>query len=59
MDFEARNKLLIRYSAFVKYLTKNGNTVQQCISYLQTGRKPVILLGGRFCKTFSLSMVSP
>ena len=35
MDFEATGRLLIMYSAFVQYLRKNGNTVRQCISYLQ------------------------
>jgi len=32
--FETANQLLIIYSAFVKYLRKNGNTTKQCISYL-------------------------
>jgi hypothetical protein len=27
----AAGKLLIIYSAFVKYLRKNGNTMKQCI----------------------------
>jgi len=33
--FDATGQLLIMYSAFVKYLIKNGNTMKQCISYLQ------------------------
>jgi hypothetical protein len=34
VDFDVTGQLLIIYSAFVKYLRKNGNTVRQCISYL-------------------------
>jgi len=34
VDFDATDQLLIVYSAFVKYLRMNGNTVKQCISYL-------------------------
>jgi len=34
VDFDATDQLLIVYSAFVKYLRKNGNTVKQCNSYL-------------------------
>jgi hypothetical protein len=55
VDFNATGQLLIRYSAFVKYLRKNGNTMKQCISYLWTSRKPVIELGRRPCIIFSLS----
>jgi len=29
VDFDATGQLLIIYSAFVKYLKKNGNTVKQ------------------------------
>ena len=36
VDFDATGQLLITYSAFVKYLLKNGNAMKQCISYLQT-----------------------
>jgi hypothetical protein len=32
--FNATEQLLITYSGFVKYLRKNGNTIEQCISYL-------------------------
>ena len=31
VDLYAAGKLLIIYSAFVKYLRKNGNTMKQCI----------------------------
>jgi len=31
---DATGQLLIIYSAFIKYLRKNGNTMKQCISYL-------------------------
>jgi hypothetical protein len=39
-----RHKLLIRFSAFVRYWRKNGSTM---ISSSQTSRKPVIELGGK------------
>jgi hypothetical protein len=39
VDFDATDKLLIIYSAFTKYLRRNGNTIRQCISYFQTSRK--------------------
>jgi hypothetical protein len=32
--FDAARQLLIIYSAFVKYLRKDGNTMKQCISSL-------------------------
>jgi hypothetical protein len=32
--FIAASQLLIIHTAFVKYLRKNGNTMEQCISYL-------------------------
>jgi hypothetical protein len=59
VDSDAISQLLIIYSVFVKYLRKNGNTMRQCISYLQTSRKLMIQLGGRPCTIFSLSLVSP
>jgi len=31
VDFDETGQLLIIYSAFVKYLRKNGNTMKQCI----------------------------
>jgi len=34
VDFDATGQLLIIYSAFVKYLIKNGNTMKQWISFL-------------------------
>jgi len=33
VDFDPIGQLLIRYSAFVKYLKKNGNIMKQCLSY--------------------------
>jgi hypothetical protein len=33
VDFDAAGQLLIIYSAFVKYLRKNGNTMKLYISY--------------------------
>jgi hypothetical protein len=34
VDFDITDQLLIIYSAFVKYLRKNGNKMRQSISYL-------------------------
>ena len=34
VDFDATGQLLVIYSAVVKYLRKNGNTIKQRISYL-------------------------
>jgi hypothetical protein len=34
VDFDATGQLLIIYCAFQKYLRKNGNTMRQCIRYL-------------------------
>jgi hypothetical protein len=39
VDFDATDQLLNVYSAFVKSLRKNGNTVKQCDSYLWFSRK--------------------
>jgi hypothetical protein len=36
VDINATGQLLILYSVFIKYLRKNGNTMEQCINYLQT-----------------------
>ena len=40
-------------------LEKNCNKMRQCLSYLETSRRPVIQLGGRICIIFLLSLVSP
>jgi hypothetical protein len=34
VDLDVMGQLLIIYSAFIKYLRKNGSTVRQCITYL-------------------------
>jgi hypothetical protein len=34
VDFDVTGQILFIYSAFVKYLRKNGNTMRQCNSYL-------------------------
>ena len=34
VDFDATGQLLIRYSAFIIYLRKSGNTMKQCVTYL-------------------------
>jgi len=34
VDFDATGQLLIIYSAFIKYLRKNGNKTKQCINCL-------------------------
>jgi hypothetical protein len=59
VDSDAIGKLLIIYSVFVKYLRKNVNKMKQCISSLWTSRTLMIQLGGRPCKIFPLSLVSP
>ena len=57
VDIHKTDQLWITYSAFVKYLGKNGNTMKQCISYTQTSRKPVIQSEGRSCIKLSSSLV--
>ena len=59
VEFDATFQLNIIYSAFVKYLKKNGNTTKQCIGSLPTSLKLMIQLGGSYCIKFSLSLVSP
>jgi hypothetical protein len=39
VDFDATGQLLIIYSAFIKYLRRNGNTMKQCISYFTYFKK--------------------
>jgi hypothetical protein len=58
VDFNATGQLITVYSAFVKYLRRNGKTMKQCISYLQTSRKLIIHVGGMSCIIFSLSLIS-
>ena len=58
VDFNVTSQLVIIYFAFVIYLRKNGNKRRPCISYIQTGKKSMIQLGGRSCIIFSLSLVS-
>jgi hypothetical protein len=38
VDFDAIVQLLIIYSAFIKYVRKNGNTTKQYISSLSTSK---------------------
>jgi len=45
--FRPADRLLIMYSAYVKYLGKNGNTTKQCISCYRLSRKLMIQLGER------------
>ena len=59
VDFDKTGQLLIIYPAFVKYFRKNGNTMKQCMSDLETSRKLMIQLAGRSCIIFSFSLVSP
>jgi len=56
--FDATDRLLIIHSAFAKYLSKNGNTMNQFISSLQTSTKLMIQLGRTSYIRFSLSLVS-
>jgi hypothetical protein len=46
VDFDTKGQLLIIHCVFVKLLRINGNTMKQCISYLQTSRKRMIQEGG-------------
>jgi len=57
VDFDVTGRLLIIYSAFAKYLKKNGNTMRKFISSLQISRKRMIHLGGRSYIRFSLSLI--
>jgi hypothetical protein len=41
--------LLIRFSTFARYWSKNGSTMEQCISYLQTSRKLMTQLRQVLC----------
>jgi len=59
VDFDTTDQLLIIYSAFIKYLRKNGNKMKQCIIYLLASSKHMIQLGWRSCIIFSLRFVSP
>ena len=59
VDFDATDQLLTIYSALFEYLRKNRNTMKQCIRYLQTSRKLMFQLRGRFCIIFLFSFVSP
>jgi hypothetical protein len=40
-------------------LEKTGNIMVQYMSYLQISRKPMIQLGRKYCKIFSLSLEYP
>jgi hypothetical protein len=52
------DQLLITYSTFVRYWrNKIVNTVELDISYLQTLRKPMIQLEGKYYTIFSLNSV--
>jgi len=42
VNFDSTGQLLIMYSAFVKYLRKNGTTTKQYISALYISRKLMI-----------------
>jgi len=59
VDFDTTGQLPIIYSAFIKYLRINGNTVKQLISCLYTSKKLMIQLGAMSCIIFSLHLVSP
>jgi hypothetical protein len=41
VDFDIRDQLLIRYSAFSRNWMKNENIMRQYISYLYTSKKPM------------------
>jgi hypothetical protein len=52
VGFEVTYQLLIRSFAFVGYWRINRSTMGQYISYLQTLRKLMIQLGGKYCTIF-------
>jgi len=49
----------ITYSAVLKHLSKNWNIRRQYITYLQASKSSTIQSGGRFSRTFSLTLVCP
>ena len=55
---DATGRLLILYSAFAKYLRKNGNTMKKFLISLSTSRRLMIQLEGRSYIRFSLNSVS-
>jgi hypothetical protein len=55
VDFDAT----VPYSAFVKYLKKNGNAMKQLINYLYTSRRLINRLEGKSCIIFSFSLLLP
>jgi hypothetical protein len=55
-DFNTTGQLLIIYSAFGKYLRKNGNTKKQCISSSLTSRELMNKLGERSCKNIPIEI---
>jgi hypothetical protein len=59
VEFVTTGQLQIIHSAFIKYFRRDGNTMKQCISSLQTSRKLMIHLGGRSYILFPFSQVSP
>ena len=59
VDSDATGRLLIIYFAFVKYWRKNGNTMKQCLSSLQTLRKLMIQSGGGVLYYILIEFVIP
>ena len=57
MDSDAAGQLMTIYSAFVKYLKKNVNSMKQCISCLQTSEKLMIQVEGK--SRIIIRLVSP
>ena len=53
VDLDAAGQLLIIYCAFVKYLRENGNTMKQCISYLQYFKNSCDSLRKVLCHIFT------
>jgi hypothetical protein len=46
VDFNVRDQLPIKHSAFITYWRKNGSTMGQYISYLEILRRHVTQTGG-------------
>jgi len=53
--------ILMVCSAFDKYMGSDENKMGQCTEFLYTSTKPMIQLGGKFCRSviFSLNLATP
>jgi len=54
---EAVHQLYTDFKKVYDSVRREGNTMKQCISYIQTSRKPTIQSEGRSCTKLTLSLV--